>query len=60
MEDCFSVCMCMCLREMALIQYSLSQSNKGENCDVVAHTNDEDEPQGEGEILHVCQLNHLT
>ena len=50
----------VCVRDMPLIQYSLSKSNKGENSDVVAHTNEEDEPQGEGEIFHVCQLDHLT
>lgn len=48
----------MCV--MALMQYSLSQSNKGENGDIVGHTNDEDEPQGEGEVFHVRQLDHLT
>lgn len=49
---------CVCV--MALMQYSLSQSNKGENGDIVGHTNDEDEPQGEGEVFHVRQLDHLT
>lgn len=42
------------------MQYSLSQSNKGENGDVVSHANDEDEPQGEGEVFHVCQLDHFA
>lgn len=45
--------------QSVLVQYSLSQSNKGENGDVVAYTNNEDEPQGEGEIFHVFQLDHL-
>lgn len=42
------------------MQYSLSQSNKGENGDVVSHTNEEDEPQREGEVFNVCQLDHFT
>lgn len=42
------------------MQYSLSQSNKGENGDVVAYTNNEDEPQGKGEVFHISQLDHLT
>lgn len=41
------------------MQYSLCQSNKGENGNIVAHTNDEDEPQGEWEIFYIGQLDHL-
>lgn len=52
------VCVCVCVK--ALKQHSLPQSNKGENGDIVAHTNDEDEPQGKGEVFHVSQLYHFT
>lgn len=45
---------------MALVLYSLSQSNKREDGHIVAHTNNEDDPQGEGKVFHIRQLNHLT
>lgn len=45
---------------MCVLQYSLSQSNKGENGDIVADTYDKDEPQGEGEVFHIRQLYHFT
>ena len=63
-ELCVCVCVCVCLHvsvcEKALKQHSLPQSNKGENGDIVAHTDDEDEPQGKGEVFHVSQLYHFT
>lgn len=42
------------------MQHSLSQSNEGENSDIVSHTNDKDEPQGKGEVFHVSQFDHFT
>jgi len=56
LEDCVSVSEC----KRTQMKYSLPQSNKGENGDVITHTNNEDEPQGEGEIFHISQLDHLT
>lgn len=50
---CVSVCVCV-------LQYSLAQSNKGENGHIVAHTDNEDEPQREGEIFHISQFDHFT
>lgn len=40
--------------------HSLPQSNKGEDGNVVAHADEEDEPQGKREVLHISQLDHLT
>lgn len=45
--------------ECKRMEYSLSQSNKGENCHVVAYTNDEDKPQGCREMLHIRDLDHF-
>lgn len=45
---------------LTLREHSLSQSNKGEDGNIVAHADEEDEPQGKREILHVSQLDHLT
>lgn len=39
--------------------YSLSQSDEGEDGHVVTHTDDEDEPQLEGKVLHIRQLDHF-
>lgn len=51
-------CLYTCVLKVKL--HSLSQSDKGEDGDVVAHTNDKDEPQGKGEVFYVSQLDHLT
>lgn len=40
--------------------HSLSQSNKGEDGDIISHTDDKDEPQGEGKVFHVSQLDHFS
>lgn len=46
--------------ECRRMEYSLSQSNKGENCHVVAYTNDEDKPQSCREMLHIRDLDHFA
>lgn len=51
-------CQTVCVSTLKL--HSLSQSNEGEDGNVVAHADDEDEPQGKGEVLHISQLDHLT
>lgn len=38
----------------------LPKANERENCSVVTDTDDKDEPQGQGEILHICQLDHFS
>lgn len=35
---------------------SLAQSNKGEDGHVIRHTDDEDEPEREGKVLDISQL----
>lgn len=43
-----------------MLEYSLAQPNEREYCHVVADTDDEDQPQGQGEVLYVSQLNDIT
>lgn len=50
----------LCVRVLTVKLHSLPQSNKGEDGNVVSHADEEDEPQGEGEVFHVSQLDHLT
>lgn len=42
-----------------LCVYLLSQSDKGEDGHVISHTYDEDKPEREGEMFHICQLDHF-
>lgn len=35
------------------------QSNKGEDCDIISHTDDEDKPEPEGKVLDVLQADLL-
>lgn len=45
---------------LSLKLHLLSQSNKGKDGNIVAHADEEDEPQGKREVLHIGQLDHLT
>lgn len=48
--------MCVLTQKLDL----LPQPNEGEDGHVVAHTDEKDEPQGNGEVFHIRQFDHFT
>lgn len=58
MSKSIKLCVCMCVLTQKLDL--LPQPNEGEDGHVVAHTDEKNEPQGNGEVFHIRQFDHFT
>lgn len=51
------MCTCDWVNKTTWMTDSQAQTHKGEHGDVISHTDDRDQPERQGEVLHIPQAN---